>query len=132
MDEEIREALDALRAREEVAALYLFGKKCDSSSVRRAALGVLLSGSARPGWLEDLEGSSAPVVVLNGAPAFLRNHVVRRGAVVFERDTARRVHFVEESVNEYMDQKACEEQSTGVEAAKSLLEKALRDLKEGP
>jgi hypothetical protein len=43
------------------------------------------------------------VVLLNSAPAFLQHHVVRKGSVVFDRNTPQRLAFTQLAINSYLD-----------------------------
>ena len=108
---------DAIAQEDAVAFAYLFGsfaedRPCEDVDVAVFVDDGLVSEDERLGFAVQLsgrldrvlapEGLTADVVVLNGAPLGLRLAAVR-GRVLFSRDEARRLSFIEETALQAMD-----------------------------
>ena len=106
---------DALAAREDVAAAWLFGSQV-TGRVRSSSdvdVGVLLVGEPEPGLAgyrfdlaEDLTtacGRKVDLVVLDRASADLVHRVLRDGVLLVDRDRSRRIAFETRRRAEYLD-----------------------------
>lgn len=116
MDGGLRNTVQYLRERPEVASLYVFGSRFpDHAGHTEAGLGVLLDDKALSHGEADalareyatyssgLTGRPLNIVVLNSAPPPLAHHILCRGAVIFERNRNQRVRFAEQVINSCLD-----------------------------
>lgn len=111
IDMGVKDIVGYMKGREEVSAVYLYGRRMGLNTPERGAgIGVLL----KEGHCNAAKGancycfgamSSVPdveILCLNAAPSHLKHHVVRKGSVVFERGDYR-PRFAASAINEYLD-----------------------------
>jgi len=133
----VKELIGRLSRVEGASALYLYGRRRGfSDPARRPCIGLLLEEEAASGWRgrdpggwdEPFGETGVEVVIMNNAPGFLKHHIIRKGAVVFQRSERYRLKFEQRAINTYlngpaMDDSFCSDEMAMDEArALSLME----------
>jgi uncharacterized protein len=118
-EKDIERIVHYFRERNEVAALYLFGRFARGRKTKESDIDIAVlideSGSGekylerfRKEYFEASPGFSigpVDIVILNTAPPFLKYQVLKRGRILFDRERKLRVRFTEKAITEYLDYK---------------------------
>ena len=133
LSRDLKRVVRYFKARQEVSALYVYGKLGRSFGFDTYGVGVLSNLRADPMALRSLEldchvqsEAVLDVVCLDTASQGLRHHVARCGNVVYERNRAHRIRFEHKAMNSHDDYIAFD-YGLGPEAAGEIVLDMLED-----